>query len=159
MASRTVAHSRIQRSLAIAIGGRRRCKPCRFYGSVLKIDIACTYRYLAGEVVRSPTPRNATTIPDLFVIFEVLSDSTALTDLITKNQEYAAVPSVCHYIVLSQDEMADTMFERIGVDWVGHLLRADSILRLPEIDIEVPLAELYDGIDFSSDGSNSPALA
>ena len=45
--------------------------------------------------------------------------------------------------------MAGTMFERIGTDWVGHLLRADSILRMPEIDIEVPLAELYEGIDLS----------
>jgi hypothetical protein len=45
--------------------------------------------------------------------------------------------------------MSGTMFERIGTDWVGHLLHAGSILRMPEIDIEVPLAELYDGIDLS----------
>ncbi|HTB46432.1 MAG TPA: hypothetical protein VK741_22620 [Acetobacteraceae bacterium] len=53
------------------------------------------------------------------------------------------------YIVIAQDEMSGTMFERIGTDWVGHLLHAGSILRMPEIDIEVPLAELYDGIDLS----------
>jgi len=38
------------------------------------------------------------------------------------------------------------MFERIGDDWVGHLLRADSVPRMPEISIEVTLAELYEGV-------------
>ena len=70
-------------------------------------------------------------------------------DLVTKNHEYAGIPSVRRYIVLAQDEMAGTMFERIGTDWVGHLLRADSILRMPEIDIEIPLAELYEGVDLA----------
>ena len=42
--------------------------------------------------------------------------------------------------------MGGTMYERIGGDWVGHLLTADNILRMPEIDIEVPIAELYEGV-------------
>lgn len=50
---------------------------------------------------------------------------------------------------LSQDEMAGTMFERVGSDWVGHLLTADAVLRMPEIGIEVPLVEFYEGVDFS----------
>jgi Uma2 family endonuclease len=82
------------------------------------------------------------------VIFEVLSDSTACTDLVTKNQEYAAIETVRRYIVLAQESMAGTMFERIGQDWVGHLLHPDSVLRMPEIGIEVRLAELYEGVEF-----------
>ena len=82
------------------------------------------------------------------VILKVLGESTARTDLVTKNQEYAAIGSVRRYIVLAQDEMAGTMFERIGDDWVGHLLNAASILRMPEIGIEVALDELYQGVAF-----------
>jgi hypothetical protein len=44
--------------------------------------------------------------------------------------------------------MAGTMFERIGDDWVGHLLNPASVLRMPEIGIELALAELYEGVDF-----------
>jgi hypothetical protein len=33
-----------------------------------------------------------------------------------RNHEYAAIASVRRYIVLAQDEMAGTMFERIGDD-------------------------------------------
>ena len=105
--------------------------------------------YPDGFVVCSPFVAGATRIPDPVVIFEVLSDDSAQWDLVIKNEEYAGVPSVRRYIVVSQDKMAGTMFERIGTDWVGHLLHANSILRMPEIDIEVPLAELYEGIDLA----------
>jgi hypothetical protein len=49
--------------------------------------------------------------------------------------------------VLAQDAIGGTMFERVAADWIGHLLGADSVLHMPEIGIELPLAELYDGVD------------
>jgi Uma2 family endonuclease len=150
MAGGTAAHAAIQRNLAIAVGGRLRGKPCQFYGSDLKIDTSETIRYPDGFVVCSQFVATATRIPDPVVIFEILSDSSARTDLVTKNHEYASVATVRRYIVLAQDEMSGTMFERIGTDWVGHLLHAGSILRMSEIDIELPLAELYEGVDLAA---------
>ena len=94
---------------------------------------------------------------DPVVIFEVLSESTATTDYGTKNEEYAATPSVRRYIILSQSKISGTMFERIGDDWIGHLLSAESILRMPEIGIEVPLAELYVDVDLSPAAENGSA--
>ena len=149
----TAEHAAIQRNFAIAVGGRLRGKSCRYYGSDLKADTSETIRYPDGFVVCSPAVRGVTRIADPVVVFEVLSDSSARTDLIVKNHEYAGVPSVKRYIVLSQDEMSGTMFERIGTDWVGHLLNAGSILRMPEIDIELPLAELYPGAGGCTDSS------
>ena len=150
MTGGTAAHATIQRNLAIVVGGRLRNTPCRFYGSDLKIEVSGKIRYPDGFVVCSPVARDATVVREPVVIFEVLSDSTARTDTIAKNQEYAATPSVRRYVLLAQDEIAGTMFERIGSDWVGHLLAADTILRMPEIGIEMPLAELYEGIDLAS---------
>jgi Uma2 family endonuclease len=147
MTGGTVAHSVIQNNLHMAIGSRLRRTPCRFYGSDLKIETAHGIRYPDGFVACGTVMVDATVIRDPVVIFEVLSDSTARTDLVTKNQEYAAIPSVRRYVVLAQESMAGTMFERIGDDWVGHLLAADSVLRMPEIGIELALAELYEGVD------------
>jgi Uma2 family endonuclease len=146
MTGGTAAHAIIQHNLHIAVGGRLRGGPCRFYGSDLKIESARGFRYPDGFVVCSPVARNATVVRDPVVIFEVLSESTAGIDLVTKNQEYAAAPSVRRYIVLAQDAVGGTMFERVATDWVGHLLGADSVLHMPEIGIELPLAELYDGV-------------
>jgi Uma2 family endonuclease len=150
MTGGTAAHAGIQRNLAIAIGGRLRAGPCRFYGSDLKIETANGFRYPDGFVVCSPVARNSTVVHDPVVIFGVLSESTAGIDLVTKNQEYSASPSVQRYVVLTQDAVGGTMFERIAPDWVGHLLSADSVLHMPEIGIELPLAELYDGVDIAT---------
>jgi len=150
MTGGTVAHALIQRNLAISIGGRLRGHVCNFIGNDLKIEVAGKIRYPDGFIVSSALPVRGPVVRDPVVIFEVLSDSTARSDLVTKNREYAATASVHRYVILSQDEVAGTMFERIGGDWVGHLLAADAVLRMPEIGIEVPLAELYEGIDFSS---------
>jgi Uma2 family endonuclease len=154
MTGGTVMHARLQRNLAITVGGRLRGTPCEFYGSDLKIETAKGYRYPDGFVACSPAPGDATIISDPVVIFEVLSDSTEGTDLVTKNHEYAAIASVRRYIALSQNDMAGTMFERIGEDWVGHLLGAASTIRMPEIGVEVALADLYDEVELPA-GSKS----
>ena len=61
------------------------------------------------------------------------------------------------YVILSQDEIGGTMFERSEGDWIGHLLAADTILRMPEIGIELPFAELYEGVAFPGAGATDEA--
>ena len=120
----------------------------QFFGSDLKIETARGFRYADGFVVCNAVAPRATVVHDPVVIFEVLNDGTGSIDLITKNHEYAAIPSVRRYIVLAQDEMAGSLFERIDDDWVGHLLSADSVLCMPEIGIEIALTALYEEVEF-----------
>jgi Uma2 family endonuclease len=143
MTGGTYAHARIQRNLAIAVGGRLAGKGCEFFGSDAKIEVAGRIRYPDGFVVCSAPPDDATLVRDPVVIFEVLSPGTAGTDLFAKNEEYAATPSVQRYVILAQDAIRGTVFERIGEDWIGHILGGDAILKMPEIGVEVPLAEFY----------------
>jgi hypothetical protein len=42
------------------------------------------------------------------------------------------------------------VFERVGDDWVGHLLFADTVFSRSEIGVEVTLAELHEELDFSA---------
>ena len=141
MTGGTAAHAFIQRNLAIALGSRLRGRPCQFAGSDLKIEAAGRVRYPGGFVTCTPVPARSTLVRDPVVIFEVLSDSTAQTDIVTKNHEYAATPSVQRYVILARDEIGGTMFERVGGDWVGHMLGVDTLLRIPEIGIEVPISD------------------
>ena len=94
-------------------------------------------------VVCSPIARGATVITDPVVVFEVLSPTTASTDYVVKNQEYRDTSSIQRYVMLEQDQQAATVFERAGDDWVGHVVSGDVMLAMPEIGIELPLAELY----------------
>ncbi|PHK94171.1 hypothetical protein CR162_14615 [Pseudoroseomonas rhizosphaerae] len=148
MVGGTRAHAFIQRNLAISVGGRLRGGPCQFAGSDLKVLVAGSIRYPDGLVVCTPGPNDSTLVRDPVVVFEVLSNSTAGTDRITKNHEYAATPSIRRYVMLEQDRVAATVFARVEGDWVGHVLREDAVLEMPEIGISVPLAELYEGLSF-----------
>jgi Uma2 family endonuclease len=159
MTGGTAAHAFIQRNLAISVGGRLRGKPCDFIGSDLKVMVAGRIRYPDGFVVCTPVAPRSTVVHDPVVVFEVLSNSTASTDRITKNHEYASTPSVQSYVMLEQDRIGATIFTRAGDDWVGHVLLDDAVLSLPEIGVSLALAELYDGVDFSTAETEMPGAA
>ena len=158
MVGGTYGHSAIERNLAIAVGGRLRGKPCQFHGSDLKFQVAEGHvRYPDGMVVCSPVDRTATVIYDPVVVFEVLSPSTTRNDRIVKAREYQATPSVQRYIMLEQDSVNAVVYARSGDAWTHEILVANSILALPEIEVELPLAELYEGIVFEAqDQSDRP---
>lgn len=49
--------------------------------------------------------------------------------------------------MLEQEHVQATVFSRTGNgQWLGRVLRAGEMLALPEIDVELPLDELYEGI-------------
>jgi Uma2 family endonuclease len=150
MTGGTLAHATIQSNLAISVGGRLRGTPCRFLGNDIKVLTATTSRYPDGLVTCTRGANDSTVAPDPVVIFEVLSRTTSSVDHITKNREYAALPSVRRYVMLEQERIGATVFARSGDDWVGHILADGGVLAMPEIGIEISLAELYDGLDFST---------
>jgi Uma2 family endonuclease len=90
-------------------------------------------------------------VNDPVVVFEVLSQSTSRTDRIEKLREYGATPSIRRYVILEQDAIAAMVFVRRDADLVAETLTADDTLRMPEIDVEVPMAEFYTGIDLSEE--------
>jgi Uma2 family endonuclease len=160
MTGGTAGHADIQANLAAALRTRLRGKPCRFYGSDLKFQVAEGHvRYPDGMVVCSPVDRTATLIHDPVIVFEVLSPSTTRDDRIVKAREYQATPSVRRYVMLEQEGVSATVYARSGETWTHEILVADSILALPEIGVSLPLAELYEGIVFEAetDGAQPPA--
>jgi Uma2 family endonuclease len=161
MTGGTRAHAAIQGNLAVALKTRLRGKPCQFFGNDLKIEVGGSIRYPDGFVTCTPGAPGDKIAGDPVVIFEVLGPSTTGTDTVVKNREYAATPSVRRYVLLAQDVAGGTMFERVRDDWVGHVLGPDSLLRMPEIGIEVPIAEFYEGVDLPppSTADRSPGLS
>lgn len=152
MAGGTAAHAAIQRNLIVALGVGLRGKTCQPYGSELKIKVADgPIRYPNAFVVCTPVRPQATVVSDPVVIFEVLSESSATDDFVTKNVEYRATPSVQRYVVLQQTQAAAVVFSRKGDDWVTDLLTGDgAILRMPEIGLDIPLSEIYPGVAFEA---------
>jgi Uma2 family endonuclease len=152
MTGGTRAHAAIQANLATALTTRLRGRPCRFYGSDLKIRTAEDHiRYSDGFVTCTAGENASTMVSDPVVIFEVLSPSTAATDRIAKAREYQAMPSVERYVMIEQDRIGATVYTRASGDWKHQILIEDSILALPEIGVELALAELYEGLVLERD--------
>jgi Uma2 family endonuclease len=151
MTGGTVEHSTIQLNIYLAVGGRLRDRPCRLFTADLKIVAAGSIRHPDAFVSCTPVPLGALVVTDPVVVFEVLSPSTASTDIGVKNEEYRDTPSIQRYVMLAQDRQHATVFERSGGEWVGHIMSGDAVLRMPEIGIEVPLAELYGGVSFGGE--------
>ena len=87
-------------------------------------------------------------VSDPVVIFEVLSPATTRVDRIVKAREYQAMASVMRYVMLEQDSIGATVYARSGEVWTHEILVADATLSLPEVGVELPLAELYEGLVF-----------
>ena len=151
MAGGSVRHAQIQRNLAFTFTARLRGKPCQFLGSDLKIQTEEDHaRYPDGIVICSPLTGGETIVDAPVVIFEVLSPSTTHTDRFVKAREYQRMPSVQRYVMLEQDSVNAVVYARSGETWTHEILIGDSILALPEIGVELPLAELYEGVVFEA---------
>jgi Uma2 family endonuclease len=149
MTGGTVAHSVIATNLVRALEDRLRAGGCRAFRGDLKILVAGRVRYPDAVVTCAPVANDADTIPDPVVVFEVLSSSTAVTDRIEKNEEYRATASIQRYVMLEQTRRAATVFSRAGDDWVGHVLLGNASLAMPEIQVDLPLGDIYSGIEFA----------
>jgi Uma2 family endonuclease len=107
-------------------------------------------RYPDGLVTCSPIKPDATVIDIPIVVFEVVSEDTARTDRIEKLREYQAVASIRRYVILEQKTIAATVFERQGENWTAFAITEEDILRMPKIEVEIPLVELYESLDLAS---------
>jgi Uma2 family endonuclease len=139
----TIAHDMIGNTLRALLSGRLRGKPCHVRGPTLKIEAMGRIRYPDAFVCRTSVPPTETVIKDPVVVFEVLSSSTSRTDRIERLREYQATGSIQRYVILEQDSIAATVFAGHGADWIVHALIAEDILRMPEIEVELPLTDIH----------------
>ena len=91
---------------------------------------------------------------DATAIFEVASDETAATDRVIKFSEYAAVPSLRCYVLLEQTAMAAALYQREPTgpqsgQWIA-TAHTEGALRLPGLDITLPLENRYQGLTFGA---------
>lgn len=149
MTGGTDAHAAIQGNVLTALNNRLRGKPCYARNSEVKIEIGSKYRYSDAFVSCTRVAPSATVAAEPVVIFEVLSESTATTDRTTKLMEYQSLPSVKRYILLEQDQAVATVITRGRTGWLIEMLDASGTLSMPEIDVEIPLAELYEGLELT----------
>ncbi len=150
MTGGTFNHSLIAQNLYYALRRRLGGTGCQSLGPDAGLaTIGDTVRYPDALVTCAKIAGNAHLIPDVTVVFEVISPTSGRVDRIIKVREYAAVPSIRRYVILESASVGLTVLERPAGDqkWTLTTLTGNEVLTLPEVGIEIPLAELYQGVD------------
>src|SRR5271156_2617427 len=105
--------------------GSRECRAGR-WDQTLRSLLDGRARYPDAIVVCLPVSFDASVVDDPVIVFEVLSDGTSKTDLIDKNREYRATPSIQRYVILQQTHRAASVFVRRGNDWLSEVVVGDN---------------------------------
>ncbi|HVY13607.1 MAG TPA: Uma2 family endonuclease [Rhodopila sp.] len=151
MTGGTNGASAIGVNLITALHGRLRNSGCRPLGPDAGIETVNTaIRYPDALVTCSRFDPQGQKVPGVVVVFEVVSPNSSRIDRIVKVREYAAVPSIRRYVILESSSVDLTVMERETADqtWRTTVLTGEDILRMPEIGIEIPVSEIYEGLAF-----------
>lgn len=160
MTGGTINHNRVMWGIHRALDrrlprGRGPCEPLGPDAGVATTNNAV--RYPDALVTCSKVDGSAHRVPGVVIIFEVLSPSSGRDDRILKVREYAAVPSIRRYIIVESTSIGLMVLHRQTADepWTTSTLTEGDILHLPEIGTEIPVSEIYDGIDFAEQDNAS----
>ena len=158
MTGGNAGHSRITGNVHFALRVRLRGGPCEPLAPDAGVEtLNNAVRYPDALVTCTRFENQDRVIPGAVVVFEVISPTSGRIDRIVKVREYAAVPSIRRYVIVESNHVGLTVFERTTPDepWCASTLSNDDILHMPEIGIEVPVAELYENISFPEDSDTT----
>jgi Uma2 family endonuclease len=154
MSGASERHVLIVSNLVAALVSRLRERPCRVYSTDMKVrvDDRGLYAYtdvavVCGERRFADDQRDVLLNPTL--IIEVLSNSTEAYDRGTKFARYRRLESLQDYLLVSQKAKDVEQYTRRsdGLWLLEEYDAPDSVVRLPSIECELPLDDVYRNID------------
>ncbi len=157
MAGGSVPHAQITFNVCGTLFNLLKGKRCRGGSSDQRIRIeAANVSLYPDAIVVCPPEQTAQNDPHALVnpalIVEVLSPSSENYNRNEKFELYAQIAELRDYLLVSQDRVLVEHFQRAEND--GWLLRRfnrrEDILRLDNLEIEVPVDEIYEGLDLPS---------
>lgn len=157
LAGASPEHSLITANVIGELRSRLKGSACRVYDSNLRIRIPRTslYTYPDASVVCrppefDPLDTRTETILNPSMLIEVLSPSTEAYDRGTKFENYQQVDALREYVLVSQTapRVESYLRQQDGTWLYSATTGLQASARLASLKIEVPLAELYDGITF-----------
>ncbi len=157
MAGESVSHSRVCTNLSGEARNKLKGRPCEALSPKMKVrtSTASLFAYpdltiVCGEPTLHDAKKDVLTNPK--VIFEVLSPSTQAYDRTTKFQRYRlGNETLSDYILVSQDApFVEHFWKQHDGKWLYESFsQLSDVLRIDSIDISLPLAEIYDRVEFA----------
>jgi Uma2 family endonuclease len=155
------AHGIISINVVVSLANRLRGAGCRPFGADMAIltPTLPPYRYPDASVVCGKLQTQHVNVLDAIVnpvvIVEVLSPSTRALDEGQKFEAYKAITTFREYLLVEQGEPRVTRYARQpDGSWSREDVAAlDSILTLESVGCSIPLRDIYEGVDFSTESA------
>ncbi len=148
-------HNLVASNALISLGARLRNRPCRAFNSDMKIRIRLPghirFYYPDASVVCRLNSQDELYQDTPVMVLEVLSDSSRRLDLGEKMEAYLTIASLDLYLVAEPTTPTVIVFRRTESGFTRELWQGlETVIPIPELELELPLAELYEGVELEA---------
>jgi Uma2 family endonuclease len=147
MAGGTVVHSQIGMNIGVALANALRHQECIAYSSDARVAIEEANAYLYPDATVACPPIETVqghSIANLSVIVEIMSEASERYDRGEKFRLYRQIPSMKHYLLVSQHAPRVEMYTRNSEGfWVLSEIEGAGELALTGIGISISLEDIY----------------
>jgi len=149
MAGASIVHNTIAGNMYIALRQGLRGKKCRVQMEAVRLAVEDNRHYTYPDVMVSCDPhdqRESQQLHHPLLIVEVLSPSTEAYDRSVKFNQYEKLPSLRHYLLVSQQTWLVEWYQLTEHGVWAHtaLAEAEDELYLPELALTMTLADVYE---------------
>jgi Uma2 family endonuclease len=153
-AGATERHVTIVTNLVAELRQSLKGRPCKVYSTDIRLRVSPSGLYTYPDVMVACgdlqfADDQKDTLLNPVVIVEVLSESTRDYDRGRKFQHYRTLPSLQEYLTIAQDEVHVEHWLRPEGEWrLREFSDLGQAVRLDSISCTLPLAEIYDKVDW-----------
>jgi len=146
MTGGTIDHGAISFNIAAALRSKIADKSCRPYVADIRVKAGENAMYPDVVVICGPAPPKATEVENPVVVVEVLSKSTSDYDRGRKWLAFQTIPSLTHFLLVSQDECRIDVFRRMGNGWFSESVTdLEAVILLDSIGAQLMVRDIYEG--------------
>lgn len=148
------SHNLIAMNLGTALHQHLRGDPCQVFMSDMKVRLqhAGEEAFYYPDLLVSCEPQDRARYwrEQPCLVVEILSETTARIDRQEKLLAYREIAALQEYLLIEQDSAGLTLMRR-AESWQPRPLALGDTLRLESLGLEIPVTELYEGVDLSTD--------
>lgn len=154
MSGASATHNIIVQNCLIVLRQALRGRGCRVFTESMRLGVRDNQYYTYPDVMATCHPEDVTakrTVRHPILIIEVLSPSTADHDRSWKFNQYKQLPSLQHYVLVTQHTCLVEWFRRepSGVWSFTPLAELTDALEIPELGLTLQVADVYDELDIT----------
>ncbi len=162
MAGTEPAHDRIAYNLGGMFYVRFRGRDCTCHSADVKVraKVGDLWTYPDWSIIcgqpKYDTSARPSSLLNPQVIFEILSPSTASFDRGDKFERYKRIESLTDYVLVASEKMRVEHYVRQdGGGWLYREYHEGlDLLKLASVEVELPLAEIYERVTFPEPGTD-----